>query len=89
MPAVFHDKELVIDTARCRQLVHQLKREIIIGIAGEGVRVGRDGPLTLFQIGTFYGKVYIFDTLVNSNLLDKGGLRQLLESPDIMKVCIN
>ncbi|OWF49764.1 uncharacterized protein LOC110451289 [Mizuhopecten yessoensis] len=85
-PAIFHEKELVLDTARCRQLVHQLKRELMLGIAGEGIHMGGDGPLTLFQIGTFHGKVYIFDTLVNVELFDKGGLRFLLESEDILKV---
>ncbi|XP_060073142.1 uncharacterized protein LOC132552959 [Ylistrum balloti] len=85
-PAVFHEKELVLDTARCRQLVHQLKRELMLGISGEGIHMGGDGPLTLFQIGTFHGKVYIFDTLVNLELFDKGGLRFLLESEDILKV---
>ncbi|XP_069115746.1 uncharacterized protein [Argopecten irradians] len=85
-PAIFHEKELVLDTARCRQLVHQLKRELMLGIAGEGIHMGGDGPLTLFQIGTFHGKVYIFDTLVNMELFDKGGLRFLLESEDILKV---
>lgn len=85
-PAVFHEKEVVTTTARCRQLVHVLQRECIIAVAGEGVALGREGPLTLLLLGTFYGKVYAFDCLVNNQLFDKGGLRLLLENEKVLKV---
>nr|XP_022324532.1 serine/threonine-protein phosphatase 2A 65 kDa regulatory subunit A alpha isoform-like [Crassostrea virginica] len=85
-PVVFHEKEVVTTTARCRQLVHVLQRECIIAVAGEGVALGREGPLTLLLLGTFYGKVYAFDCLVNNQLFDKGGLRLLLENEKVLKV---
>lgn len=58
-------------------------------MAGEGVALGREGPLTLFLVGTFYGKVYAFDCLVNNELFDKGGLRLLLENTKVLKVSCN
>lgn len=48
--------------------------------------LGREGPLTLLLVGTFYGKVYVFDCLVNNELFDKGGLRFLLENTKVLKV---
>lgn len=83
---MFHHKEIVDDHVRCRQVVHRLKKECIVSIAGEGIRMGAEGPLTLLQIGTFYGHVFIFDVLVNRDLFDKGGLRQFLESDYNVKV---
>lgn len=85
-PVVFHQKEIVDDHVRCRQVVHRLKKECIVSVAGEGIRMGAEGPLTLLQIGTFYGQVFIFDVLVNRDLFDKGGLRQFLESDYNVKV---
>ncbi|KAK3086216.1 hypothetical protein FSP39_015357 [Pinctada imbricata] len=86
MPEIYHEKEVVTDTQRCRQVVHILQREIAVSLAGEGVALGREGPLTLVQVGTFYGAVYLFDILVNNELFDKGGLRLLLESDKVAKV---
>ena len=86
MPEIYHEKEVVTDVGRCRQVVHRLQRELVVAIAGEGVALGREGPLTLVQVGTFYGAVYLFDVLVNGDLFDKGGLRLLLESENVVKV---
>lgn len=88
-PAVYHQKEVITEVPRCRQLVHVLQRECIISVAGEGVALGREGPLTLFLVGTFYGKVYAFDCLVNNELFDKGGLRLLLENTKVLKVAFS
>lgn len=36
--------------------------------------LGREGFFILFFVGIFYGKVYVFDCLVNNEFFDKGGL---------------
>ena len=79
--------ELVTDVERCKQIVAKLEREKVLAVAAEGINVGKEGPLTLLQIGTCSGHVYIFDILENRNLFHKGRLKVVLEREDIIKVC--
>lgn len=78
--------EVIRDTERCKVLVAKLRREKLVAMAAEGINVGREGPLTLLQLGTCSGYVYIFDILENRDLMLVGRLRQLLEDVDIIKV---
>ncbi|KAK0085449.1 hypothetical protein PV325_005224 [Microctonus aethiopoides] len=57
---------------------------IVVSFDCEGINVGTKGQLTLIQIGTMYGNVYIFDLFTSPNLIN--GLRKLLESPTVVKV---
>ena len=52
----------------------------------EGINVGTEGPITLLQVGTCSGHVYLFDVLVNRDLIIKGRLKQLLEDNNVQKV---
>lgn len=81
------DMEVISDVDRCKQLVARLQREKVVAMAAEGVNVGKEGPLTLIQIGTCSGLVYVFDILMCRDLIGKGRLRYLLEDENVVKVC--
>ncbi|XP_072181204.1 uncharacterized protein [Diadema setosum] len=61
-------------------------QKVVVGVDCEGVHLGRYGSLTLLQLATMDGHVYIFDIQKNPDLLRSGQLRQLLEDPKIIKV---
>ena len=57
-----------------------------VGLDTEGVNLGPTGQITLVQISTISGKVYIFDVLSSPALFTEGGLRNLLQSDHVEKV---
>lgn len=77
---------VVTDVEYCKQVVAKLQREKIIAMATEGINLGKEGPLTLIQIGTCSGLVFVFDILLNRDLVEKGRLRCLLEDEHVTKV---
>lgn len=78
--------EVIEDVGRCKQVVDVLERERVLAVDCEGVSLGVNGPLTLVQVGNYSGEVYLFDILRNKDLLSRGRLGTLLESPNIIKV---
>lgn len=80
--------EIVKEIGHCRHVVHVLLREPVLAVDCEGIQLGADGPLTLVQVGTFSGDVYLFDLHENKQLLTEGRLQKLLESSEIVKVYI-
>uniref|UniRef100_K1R899 Uncharacterized protein n=1 Tax=Magallana gigas TaxID=29159 RepID=K1R899_MAGGI len=78
--------EVIEDVGRCKQVVGVLERERVLAVDCEGVSLGVDGPLTLIQVGNYSREVYLFDILRNKDLLSRGRLGTLLESPNIIKV---
>lgn len=58
----------------------------VISLDGEGVNIGPNGPLTLLQIASWDGQIYIFDIQTCPLIMTEGGLRDLLTSEDIIKV---
>ena len=52
----------------------------------EGVNLGPIGPMTMLQVCTFHGQVYIFDLMANRDLMGEGELGKLLQSENITKV---
>ncbi|XP_062573441.1 uncharacterized protein LOC134263350 [Saccostrea cucullata] len=78
--------EVIKDIGRCREVVDILSREEVLAMDCEGISLGAEGPLTLLQIGTYSGQVYLFDILLNQDLLKRGRLRELVESKNIVKV---
>ncbi|KAL3859215.1 hypothetical protein ACJMK2_009444 [Sinanodonta woodiana] len=79
------------DKEACRLAVRKLQQEKVIAVDSEGVNLGIKGPLTLMQIGTINGDVYIFDVMKNEKEQDKSffkdtGLDNVLSSPNIVKV---
>ncbi|KAL4225464.1 piRNA metabolic process [Mactra antiquata] len=74
-----------------KRIVQQLINEPLISVDSEGVNLGKDGPLTLLQIGTLDGNVFLFDVMVNEKKQDKSffkrtGIDKLLSSTKIVKV---
>ncbi|KAJ8047363.1 piRNA biogenesis protein EXD1 [Holothuria leucospilota] len=61
----------------------------IIAFGCEGIHPGKEGSLTLLQIGTVEGEVFIFDLLATpkrEDMFTTGGLKRLLEEKHIKKV---
>lgn len=78
--------QLVTDTKDCKDIASLLSKEKILAVDCQGVYRGSHLRLTLLQIGTSKGDVYLFDVHHNRDLLSGGPLRNLLESEDIEKV---
>ncbi|XP_026472545.1 egalitarian protein homolog isoform X2 [Ctenocephalides felis] len=58
----------------------------VISFDCEGINLGANGQLSLLQICTMKGEVYIFDVLACPALVTKGGLKTLLECEHVIKV---
>ncbi|KAK6176228.1 hypothetical protein SNE40_014551 [Patella caerulea] len=80
------DYEIIEDVRQCRRVVETLMKEEMISCDAEGINLGKDGPLTLLQIGTTDGHVYLFDIHKEKRMFQDGGLKQLLESDQVLKV---
>lgn len=78
---------LVTSVRECEEIVSILSKETALAVDCQGVYRASHLRLTLLQIGTFKGDVYLFDVHVNRDLLSKGPLKVLLESKGIEKVC--
>lgn len=80
------EPEVVCKNKRCREIVRELKKSDVISVDAEGVNLGKEGPLTLLQIGTIDGQVYLFDVHVNPEIFRRGKLIEILQSDKIVKV---
>ncbi|KAJ8047366.1 piRNA biogenesis protein EXD1 [Holothuria leucospilota] len=87
--------ELIASVSECKRHVARLRDRalrnppLVLAMDCEGVNLGRYGPLTLLQLGTAEGEVFIFDILATPNKEDmfiKGGLKGLIEDGNILKV---
>lgn len=74
-------------TADCERIASDLNHETILAIDCQGFYRGSRLKLTLLQIGTYKGDVYLFDVYTNKDLLSNNHLKHLLESENIEKVC--
>lgn len=77
---------MVTSVRKCEKIVSLLYEETVLAVDCQGVYRGPHLRLTLLQIGTSKGDVYLFDIHENKDLLLKGSLRALLESEKIEKV---
>ena len=78
---------IVVNTKECRSVVSSvMEAGTPIGVDAEGVNLGPSGPMTMLQICTYTGQVYIFDLLANRDLMGEGELGKLLQSENIVKV---
>lgn len=59
--------------------------KVIVGFDCEGINLGLKGQLTLMQIATITGCIYIFDLISCPQMID-AGLKRLLESHDVVKI---
>lgn len=78
---------MVTSVRECEEIVSLLYEETVLAIDCQGVYRRSHLRLTLLQIGTSQGDVYLFDVHENRDLLLEGSLRVLLESEEIEKVC--
>lgn len=83
------EPEVVCKNKRCREIVRELKKSDVISVDAEGVNLGKEGPLTLLQIGTIDGQVYLFDVHINSEIFRRGKLIEILQSDKIVKVSLS
>jgi hypothetical protein len=91
-----HPEFIVTNTNNCKKIIQKLFDDVLqghdseeaIGLDCEGVNLGdiRTGYLTLVQLSTWEGHVYLFDVLANPDLLTEGRLGDLLQSSLITKV---
>ncbi|CAE7702209.1 Exd1 [Symbiodinium pilosum] len=80
---------VLIDTCqKCQEAVAELFQESEVAIDIEGVDLSRAGQVCLIQMcGASMDKVFLFDIhQMQDKAFEEGGLKQLLESPDILKV---
>ncbi|CAC5391158.1 EXD1 [Mytilus coruscus] len=78
--------EIITETDRCLRIVEHLSKFDFIALDAEGINLGKEGPLTLLQIGTVDAKVYLFDIATNKDLFRKGKLEDILQSDKQVKV---
>ncbi|EFA84207.1 3'-5' exonuclease domain-containing protein [Heterostelium album PN500] len=75
------DSELQLD--RCFNIINH---EHVIAIDVEGLEMGKQGEISLVQVGLMSGRVFLFDVLRLGQQLFDRGLRQILESNNILKI---
>lgn len=82
--------EVVTKTKQCVSVVRYIMglKDKIIAFDGEGVNLGPAGPITLLQFATTEEDIFLFDLLSCPQLIEEGGLKDILESDDIIKVCL-
>jgi exonuclease 3'-5' domain-containing protein 1 len=91
---VSQQTKIIVNLRDCLQKVNDIMYprkpstdgKIVISLDSEGINVGPKGKLTLLQIGTMSGHVYIFDLITCPNIIQSGGLQKLLESENVIKV---
>uniref|UniRef100_A0A0K8TLD3 Putative exonuclease n=1 Tax=Tabanus bromius TaxID=304241 RepID=A0A0K8TLD3_TABBR len=60
--------------------------QVVVSLDCEGINLGVKGQLTLIEIGTTRGEAFIFDILTCPELVTDGGLKNLLENENVIKV---
>jgi exonuclease 3'-5' domain-containing protein 1 len=60
--------------------------QVLISFDCEGINLGAKGQLTLAEIGTTRGEAFIFDLLTCPGMVLDGGLKQLLECDNVIKI---
>lgn len=77
---------VVANTKHCAEIATLLLYETVLSVDCQGVHLGVNGALTLLQIGTSKGGVYLFDVHTCNDLLSVIQLRTVLECKGIVKV---
>ncbi|ESO88765.1 hypothetical protein LOTGIDRAFT_165178 [Lottia gigantea] len=78
--------KIIDKVEECREVVENLFKNEAIYVDSEGVNLGKHGNLTLLQVGTWNGFVYLFDIQAETKMFQEGGLKRLLESDNVQKV---
>ncbi|KAK4878762.1 hypothetical protein RN001_011268 [Aquatica leii] len=61
------------------------ENKVVIGFDCRGINLGLKGQMTLMQIATMSGSIYVFDLISCPAMIDTG-LRKILESPYVVKI---
>lgn len=95
---VLQNIKIVVNPKECQQIVDEIMEStqyltddghVIVSFDCEGINLGAKGQLTLIQIGTMLGQIYVFDLFTSPNLIKAGKLWKLLLSPNVVKVRTN
>lgn len=80
--------KIITKTKECSSVVKYIQalKDPVIAFDGEGVNLGPSGPMTLLQFATLDEHVFLFDLLSCPQLIEDGGLKDILESKEILKV---
>lgn len=62
------------------------QQQVVISLDCEGVNIGAKGTITLIQVGTSRGEAFIFDIQECPEIITEGGLKNILEDENIIKV---
>ncbi|KAG8034029.1 hypothetical protein G9C98_008510 [Cotesia typhae] len=89
---ILQKTKIIVNVRECVRIVDEIlnspqlspDEKIAVSLDCEGINVGSKGQLTLIQIGTMEGNVFIFDLFTSPTLID--ALRKLLEDPSVIKV---
>ncbi|KYQ99862.1 hypothetical protein DLAC_11563 [Tieghemostelium lacteum] len=77
---------LIDKVSQIRAALNHIKKEKLIGLDLEGLEMGKKGNLSLVQISTENGRVYLFDIVSLGYNVFRFGLKEVLESREILKV---
>ncbi|XP_033105609.1 uncharacterized protein LOC117107884 [Anneissia japonica] len=89
---VGHNTHIIENPADCAAVVEEIlsgPKPVTIALDCEGESLGKTGKLTLLQMSTWSGQAYLVDVLAilePNQFFVGGGLKKLLESPDVIKV---
>ncbi|XP_057330635.1 egalitarian protein homolog [Microplitis mediator] len=89
---ILQKTKIIVNVRECGRIIDEILNpprlpageKIAVSFDCEGINVGSKGQLTLIQIGTMEGNVFIFDLFTSPNLINI--LRKLLEDPTVIKV---
>lgn len=73
----------LIDMIMCQKRINS---KVIISFDCEGINLGLKGVLTLCQIATMNGEVYILDIMACPSMIIEGKIKDLLESDNVIKI---
>lgn len=88
---ILQSTTVIANTRECATLMDTIlypKRNTksIISFDCEGINLGLKGVLTLCQIATMNGEVYILDIMTCPNMVVEGKIKELLESENVIKI---
>ncbi|EGG20484.1 3'-5' exonuclease domain-containing protein [Cavenderia fasciculata] len=77
---------LINDVQQLKRVFEIINKEHVVAFDLEGWEMGKNGEVSLVQIGLKNGRVFIFDIMVLGHNAFKHGLKDLLESKIILKI---
>ncbi|XP_014676793.1 PREDICTED: uncharacterized protein LOC106816686 [Priapulus caudatus] len=77
---------IVTRLGAARAAVAELEKEKVLAVDAEGLNLRVECMMTLLQIGTLDGRVFLFDIQANKDLVMKSSLSSILSSQDTVKI---